>query len=68
MVQDSSILLGCALAQHPYLVPPELTSAAVPRAVLHLLAEALAAGSLVLFLSLVFLFRVFKGPTLHAER
>lgn len=70
MVQVALILLGCALAQHPYIVPPELTlaSAAAPRVVHQLLLVALAAGSLILFPSLVFLFRVFKGHTFSRGR
>ncbi len=57
------ILSGWAIAQYPYIVPPDLTiqNAAAPRATLVLILSALAAGGLVLFPSLAYLFRVFKG-------
>ncbi|HKW90678.1 MAG TPA: cytochrome d ubiquinol oxidase subunit II, partial [Methylomirabilota bacterium] len=60
--QVSLILWGWALAQYPYLVPPDLTirAAAAPRITLVLALWALAAGALVLFPSLIYLFRVFK--------
>ncbi len=60
--QVSLILWGWALAQYPYLVPPDLTirAAAAPRITLVLVLWALAAGALVLFPSLIYLFRVFK--------
>jgi cytochrome d ubiquinol oxidase subunit II len=60
--QVSLILWGWALAQYPYLVPPDLTiqSAAAPRVTLVLVLWALGLGALVLFPSLVYLFRVFK--------
>jgi cytochrome bd ubiquinol oxidase subunit II len=63
--QVSLILWGWALAQFPYLVPPTLTidAAAAPRRTLVLTLWALAAGALVLFPSLAYLFRIFKtGP------
>jgi cytochrome d ubiquinol oxidase subunit II len=60
--QVSLILWGRALAQYPYLVPPDLTirSAAAARITLVLTLWVLAAGALVLFPSLAYLFRVFK--------
>src|SRR5262249_27745057 len=60
--QVSLILWGWALAQYPYLVPPDLTirAAAAPRITLVPVLWALAAGALVLFPSLIYLFRVFK--------
>jgi cytochrome d ubiquinol oxidase subunit II len=60
--QVSLILWGWALAQYPYLIPPDLTihSAAAPRVTLVLVLWVLAAGALVLFPSLIYLFRVFK--------
>jgi cytochrome d ubiquinol oxidase subunit II len=60
--QVSLILWGWALGQYPYLIPPDLTirAAAAPRITLVLVLWALAAGALVLFPSLVYLFRVFK--------
>ncbi|MFI5373291.1 MAG: cytochrome d ubiquinol oxidase subunit II [Candidatus Rokuibacteriota bacterium] len=60
--QVSLILWGWALAQYPYLIPPDLTirAAAAPRITLVLVLWALAAGALVLFPSLIYLLRVFK--------
>jgi cytochrome bd ubiquinol oxidase subunit II len=60
--QVALILWGWALAQYPYLVPPDLTirGAAAPRVTLVLVLWALVAGGLVLFPSLVYLLRVFK--------
>ena len=60
--QVSLIVWGWALAQYPYLVPPDLTirDAAAPRITLVLILWALVAGGLVLFPSLVYLLRVFK--------
>jgi cytochrome bd ubiquinol oxidase subunit II len=57
------ILSGWAISQYPFIVPPDLTirSAAAPRETLVLILAALAAGALVLFPSLAYLFRVFKG-------
>jgi cytochrome d ubiquinol oxidase subunit II len=63
--QVTLILCGWALAHFPYLVEPDITisSAAAPRPTLQLLLVALAAGALLLFPSLYYLFRVFKGRT-----
>jgi cytochrome bd ubiquinol oxidase subunit II len=63
--QVSLILWGWALAQYPYLVPPdlEIRDAAAPAATLELLAWALAAGFVLLVPSLWYLFRIFKGRT-----
>ena len=60
----SLILWGWALAQYPYLIPPDLTirAAAAPRITLVLSLWTLGLGTLVLFPSLIYLFRVFK-PT-----
>jgi len=62
-VQVSLVLWGWGLAQYPYLVPPHLTlhEAAAPAATLRLVVLALAAGAVVLFPSLYYLFHVFKG-------
>ena len=62
-IQVSLILWGWALAQYPYVVPPTLTIAATaaPAATLIPVLWALAAGALVLFPSLLYLFRIFKG-------
>ncbi len=65
MCQVALILWGCALAEYPYLVPPsiEITNSASPANVQKLLLVALGAGSLVLFPSIYYLFRIFKGHT-----
>ena len=57
------ILGGWSLAQYPRLITPDITifNAAAPEITLRLLTYALAAGAVVLFPSLFFLFRVFKG-------
>jgi len=64
MTQISLIIGGWGLAQFPYLIEPDLTfsNAAAPNRVLHILLGALAAGTLLLFPSLWYLFRVFKSP------
>jgi cytochrome d ubiquinol oxidase subunit II len=69
VIQVALILWGCALAQAPYLVPPALTiaSAAAPPAVQKLLLAAVGAGSIVLFPSLYYLFRVFKAHALASR-
>jgi cytochrome d ubiquinol oxidase subunit II len=61
------ILWGWALAQYPYLIPPDLTirDAAAPRVTLVLVLWALVAGGLVLFPSLIYLLRVFKREHLR---
>ncbi len=61
--QVSLILWGWALGQYPYLLPPDLTiaAAAAPAVTLRLVLGALALGAAVLFPSLYYLFRVFKG-------
>jgi cytochrome d ubiquinol oxidase subunit II len=59
------ILWGWAVAQFPFLLPPDLPIelAAAPRATLRLVLVAVIAGAIVLFPSLYYLFRVFKGGT-----
>jgi cytochrome bd ubiquinol oxidase subunit II len=61
--QVALILWGWALAQYPYLIPPDLTirAAAAPRITLLLTLWALGLGTLVLLPSLIYLFRVFKA-------
>ena len=61
--QVTLILVGWSLAQYPNLITPDVTVAGThaPEATLHLLIMALAIGALILFPSLVFLFRIFKG-------
>jgi cytochrome d ubiquinol oxidase subunit II len=58
----SLLVWGWALAQYPYLVPPDLTiaAAAAPAATLRLVLMGLGAGAVVLVPSLYYLFRVFK--------
>ncbi len=65
MAQVALILWGCALAQYPLLVPPNLTigNTSAPPLVQTLLLIALGVGSLILLPSLYYLFRVFKGHT-----
>lgn len=61
--QVALILWGWALAQHPYLIVPDVTiaGAAAPRRTLELLLYALVAGGVLLFPSFVYLYRVFKA-------
>jgi cytochrome d ubiquinol oxidase subunit II len=62
VAQISLILWGWALAQFPWLLPPNLSiaDAAAPAITLELTLGALALGAIVLFPSLIYLFRVFK--------
>jgi cytochrome d ubiquinol oxidase subunit II len=59
--QVALILAGWALAQYPYLVPPDLTlaAAAAPAETLRALLAALAAGALLLLPAFFYLYRVF---------
>lgn len=59
------ILWGWGLAQYPYLVPPDLTiaDAAAPQVTLELALGAVSVGTIVLFPSLYYLLRVFKGQS-----
>jgi cytochrome d ubiquinol oxidase subunit II len=61
--QVTLILWGWGFAQYPYLLPPDLTiaNAAAPRVTLELALVAVTAGAIVLFPSLYYLFRIFKG-------
>lgn len=61
--QIALIVWGWGLAQYPYLLPPDLTiaSAAAPRITLELALSAVIAGAVVLFPSLYYLLRIFKG-------
>lgn len=63
--QATLILWGWGAAQYPYLVTPDLTiyNSAAPAITLRLVWWALLAGSVLLFPSLYYLFRVFKGNT-----
>jgi cytochrome bd ubiquinol oxidase subunit II len=62
VAQVALIICGWGAAQRPYLIAPDLTleAAAAPEPTLRLLLIALAIGSVVLFPSLWWLFRVFK--------
>jgi cytochrome d ubiquinol oxidase subunit II len=62
-VQVFLVLLGWACAQYPMLVSPHITiqGAAAPSSVLALLDLALLLGAFILFPSLAYLYRVFKG-------
>lgn len=68
--QVTLILWGWALGQYPYIVPPTLTidAAAAPPRTLTLTLWALALGAAVLFPSLFYLFRLFKGRPEAFER
>jgi cytochrome bd ubiquinol oxidase subunit II len=61
--QVSLILWGWGISQYPYLAPPDLTIAnsAAPRVTLELVLITLIIGAIVLFPSLYYLFRIFKG-------
>jgi cytochrome d ubiquinol oxidase subunit II len=63
MAEVTLILGGWSLAQYPNLVTPDITifDSAAPEITLRLLTYELAAGAVVLFPSLFFLFRIFKG-------
>jgi cytochrome d ubiquinol oxidase subunit II len=65
MTQIALIIAGWGLAQFPFLIGPDLTftNAVAPNSVLRVLIVALAAGALLLFPSLWYLFRVFKSPS-----
>ena len=67
--QVTLILAGWAYSQYPDLVPPTITvaGAAAPRETLVLILGALVVGAIVLFPSLAYLFRVFKGQGLGAR-
>jgi cytochrome d ubiquinol oxidase subunit II len=63
IAEVTSILTGWSLAQYPRLITPDITifNTAAPEITLRLLTYALIVGAIVLFPSLFFLFRVFKG-------
>jgi cytochrome d ubiquinol oxidase subunit II len=68
--QVSLIVWGWALAQYPFLVPPDLTvaGASAPAVTLRLVLITLGLGALVLVPSLIYLFRVFKAGPAHSAR
>jgi cytochrome bd ubiquinol oxidase subunit II len=64
-LQVTLIFWGWAMAQYPFLVPPDLTiqRAAAPETTLSLVLIGLAAGGAILIPSLWYLFQIFKtGP------
>jgi cytochrome bd ubiquinol oxidase subunit II len=67
--QVSLILWGWALAQFPYLVPPDLTieRTAAPAITLRLVLGALIVGGIVLVPSLYYLFKIFKSERAMTE-
>lgn len=69
-LQVSLIFWGWTIAQYPYLVPPDLQvhSSAAPAVTLRLVVVALVLGAAVLFPSLFYLFRIFKGRIISGER
>jgi cytochrome d ubiquinol oxidase subunit II len=69
--QVSLIIWGWALAQYPFLIPPDLTvdGAASPETTLRQVLIAIGFGIVVLVPSLLYLFRVFKAaPSLSVRR
>ena len=66
--QVTMILAGWAIAQFPYLIPPDviLAEAAAPIAVLRILLWSVLAGSLILVPSLVYLLRLSHAAMLVA--
>ena len=67
VVQVSLILWGWAFSQYPHLVKPDLTidAAAAPDVTLRLLLGALAAGTVLLLPSFLYLYRVFGKLRQH---
>ena len=67
--QVSILLIGWGIAQYPYLVRPDITvfSAAASPWTLRFLLGALAAGAVLLFPAIFFLFRVFKWEAIYGS-
>jgi cytochrome d ubiquinol oxidase subunit II len=67
--QVTLLLVGWGLAQHPYLVRPDLDipSAAASPEMLRLMLLALAAGAVLLFPAIFHLLRIFKKGTLFGR-
>jgi cytochrome d ubiquinol oxidase subunit II len=63
-VAVTTILVGWAVAQYPYILVPDVTieEAATGRATLQAMLVALATGAVVLVPSLVFMYRLFQRP------
>jgi cytochrome d ubiquinol oxidase subunit II len=68
--QASFIVWGWAWSQFPYLLPPRVSiaAAAAPPITLKLTLGTLAAGTVILLPSFLYLFRVFKGGGTSFER
>jgi cytochrome d ubiquinol oxidase subunit II len=66
VAQTACLLAGWGIAQHPYLIYPDVTvhAAAAPDATLRFVLWSTPFGMALLLPSLWFLFRVFKGPSL----
>ena len=63
VVQVLCIVGGWAMAQYPYVIPPDLTivGAAAPPVTLRLVIIVLGIGGVILLPSLIYLFRIFKS-------
>ncbi|HUR94480.1 MAG TPA: cytochrome d ubiquinol oxidase subunit II [Gemmatimonadales bacterium] len=68
--QVSLIIWGWAIAQYPFLVPPDFTidGVAAPAVTLRLVLITLGLGIVVLVPSLLYMFRVFKAGPSHSAR
>ncbi|MCU0636542.1 MAG: cytochrome d ubiquinol oxidase subunit II, partial [Gemmatimonadaceae bacterium] len=69
-LQASFIVWGWAWSQFPYLLPPTvpITAVSAPSITLSLTLWALGIGTVILFPSFVYLFRVFKGHGTSFQR
>lgn len=65
IIQVTLTIWAWGLAQFPYLVPPYLTvfNASAPEITLRIILGTLLLGALLLFPSLFYLYRIFKGKT-----
>ena len=70
ILQVTLTIWAWGIAQFPYLVPPYLTvfNAAAPEITLQFITAALFLGALLLFPSLFYLFRIFKGGPLWGQK
>ncbi|MGE5189147.1 MAG: cytochrome d ubiquinol oxidase subunit II [Gemmatimonadota bacterium] len=68
-LQSALVIIGWGLAQFPYLVRPGMTvhGAAAAPAMLRLLILALSGGAVLLFPSIILLFRIFKKDVLSGR-
>jgi cytochrome d ubiquinol oxidase subunit II len=66
VIQTACLLAGWGLAQHPYIIYPDVTvrGAAAADATLRFILLSTPLGMALLIPSLLWLFRVFKGPSL----